>query len=116
MIEEYGGFVKQLQVEGVDGDNLSRGLKILADSTICSGCKAEIPDYPKGEKERCDIRRCCSEKGFSLCSECTSFPCSMLENNPGVIKWQTIENLKAIERIGLQQWIDEHWKAHTSSN
>jgi len=116
MFEEYGGFLKQLQAKGVDSDNISRGLKILADSTICSGCKAEIPNYSKGEKERCDIRQCCSERGFSLCSDCTSFPCPTLESNPGVIKWQTIENLKAIEKIGLEQWIDEQWKDHTSNS
>ncbi len=115
LFQEYGGFVKQLQAEGVDGDNFSQGLQILAESKICSGCKAEIPDYLKGEKERCDIRQCCFERGFSLCSECASFPCSKLKSKPGVVKWRTIENLKAIEKVGLEQWIEDQWKAHTSN-
>ena len=114
MFESYGRFVKQFQRNDIDSDNFSRGLEVLAESGICSGCKAEVPNYSNGEKDRCDIRQCCYEKELSLCSECPSFPCAKLETNPGVIKWKTIENLKAIEKIGLKQWIDNHWKEYTS--
>jgi hypothetical protein len=115
MFQDYGGFVERFQREGIDGDNFLRGLEVLAQSQICSGCKAEVPDYSKGEKDRCDIRQCCSERGYSLCSECSSFPCSKLKANPGVIKWKTVENLKVIEKIGLKQWIDNQWRDYTSN-
>jgi hypothetical protein len=115
MIQDYGGFSKLFQRESVDGDNFARGLEVLAESGICSGCKAEVPDYSKVEKDRCDIRQCCFENGYSLCSECESFPCLKLKSNPGVIKWKTVENLEAIDKIGLKQWIDNHWKDYTSN-
>ena len=114
MFKNYGGFVKQFQRGGIDGDNFSRGLEVLAQSQICSGCKAEVPDYSKGEKDRCDIRQCCYEKELSLCSECPSFPCLKLKSNPGVIKWRIVENLESIEKIGLTRWIDDHWTDFTS--
>ncbi len=115
MFKDFGGFVKQFQREGIDGDNFSRGLEVLAESGICSGCKAEIPDYSKGERDRCEIRQCCFEKEYPLCSNCASFPCPKLKSNPGVIKWRTIENLETIEKIGIKQWIDSQWKDYTSN-
>ncbi|MFW9910829.1 MAG: DUF3795 domain-containing protein [Candidatus Thorarchaeota archaeon] len=112
MLDQYGGFTKLFGRNEIDADNLARGLEVLANSGICSGCKAEIPDYSGGEEERCEIRRCCSGKGYSVCSECDDFPCELLKNNPGVVKFHTIENLKDIDRIGLERWIDEWWKRY----
>ncbi len=103
MINEYNGF-KRLFEKKVDTKNLLQGLKILADSSICSGCKAET-----GADERCAIRRCCSSRGFVLCSECSEFPCVTLREHPGVIKFHCIENLREIEKIGLDKWIDKQW-------
>ncbi len=103
VIHEYNGF-KRLFEGKVDIDNLMKGLHILADSSICSGCKAET-----GANERCAIRRCCSNRGFDLCSECSEFPCETLKTNPGVIKFHCIENLNEIHERGLDKWIDEQW-------
>lgn len=112
MLHEYDGF-KRLLKGNVNSDTVIKGLSILAESTICSGCKAET-----GANERCAIRRCCSQKGFDLCSECDNFPCEILKTNPGVIKFHCLENLTSIDTIGLKQWIDQQWKPpqeHTSS-
>jgi hypothetical protein len=112
MFNQYSGFTKLFGKQNVDVDNFSKGLEVLANSGICSGCKAEIPDYSRGEEERCAIRRCCSGKNYSICSECEKFPCETLRNNPGVLKFHTIENLENIDKIGLQRWIDDWWKGY----
>ena len=103
MVQEYGGF-KRLFQDKVDVNHLLHGLNILAESSICSGCKAET-----GANERCAIRKCCSSKGFDLCSACSEFPCETLKKNPGVIKFHCIENLFKIKEIGIGQWIDQQW-------
>jgi len=33
------------------------------------------------------------------------FPCQTLRENPGVIKFHTIENLQEMRRIGTESWI-----------
>lgn len=104
MIQEYDGF-KRLFKDKVDIDNLTKGLKKLVDSTICSGCKAET-----GANARCTIRMCCTSKGYDLCGECPDFPCETLKSNPGVIRFHCIENLQEIEKIGLEAWIDKQWQ------
>lgn len=54
MAEEYG--FKRLLEGKIDVDNLKSGLRILANSGICSGCKTEIAIKP--EEDRCKIRQC----------------------------------------------------------
>jgi hypothetical protein len=83
MIEEYEGFKKLFKKEDVVLDNLILGLTALAESGICPGCKAGVTDSAGGEKDRCDIRQCCTKKGFLLCSECANFPCDLLKKNLG---------------------------------
>ena len=103
MINEYEGF-KRLFEGMVNVANLIRGLEILAESGICSGCKAEIKN-----DGRCKIRTCCFEKGFDLCSECPEFPCETLKTNPGVIKFHCLVNFQEIGEMGLDHWIDKQW-------
>ena len=59
------------------------------------------------EDDRCKIRQCCFRKGFDLCNECTDFPCDLLKNNPGVIRFHCIENLAEIKEKGIRYWIDK---------
>lgn len=106
MLEEYG--FKRLLEGKINKENFKLGLQILADSGICSGCKAEIAKNP--EEDRCKIRQCCHSKGFDLCSECSEFPCEILKTNPGVIKFHCIENLIEIKEKGVKNWIDKQWK------
>ena len=104
-VEQYG-FGKLLEGKA-DRENLMAGLQVLAQSGICSGCKAEIAQTPK--EDRCQIRQCCFSKGFDLCNQCGDFPCDTLKNNPGVIKFGCIENLKKIKETGLNAWVDKQW-------
>ena len=109
LLEEYG--FRRLLEGRVDIENLKRGMLILADAGICSGCKAEIA--PNRVEDRCEIRQCCYGKGFYLCSECPQFPCERLKTNPGVIKFHCLENLTAISEQGLKHWIDKQWPGVT---
>jgi hypothetical protein len=115
MVEEYEGFKRLFKREGVVLDNFILGLTTLAKSGICPGCKADVANLAKGEQDRCDIRQCCSSKEYLLCSECTDFPCDLLKNNPGVIKWRCIENLQEIKEKGLEKWIDNQWTNYIKS-
>ncbi|MEO0019602.1 MAG: DUF3795 domain-containing protein [candidate division WOR-3 bacterium] len=102
LLEEHG-FGKLLENK-VNRNELKKGLKMLAGAGICSGCKAEI-----AENDRCSIRQCCYKKGFYLCRECSQFPCKLLKENPGVIKFHCIENLIEIRDKGIKTWIDRQW-------
>lgn len=101
-MEEYDGFRRILEGK-VDPENFMEGLRLLSETSICSGCKAEM-------RERCEIVGCCVEKGFDHCDECAEFPCETLKEKPGVIKFHTIENLQEIRKIGIQEWIDKQWQ------
>jgi hypothetical protein len=105
MLDDYG--FKRLLEGKVDADNFKLGLEILANSGICSGCKAEVSENP--EEDRCKIRQCCFRKGFDLCVECSEFPCELLKTNPGVIKFHCIENLREIKEKGVKHWVDKQW-------
>ncbi|MEW6685520.1 MAG: DUF3795 domain-containing protein [Candidatus Edwardsbacteria bacterium] len=106
MLNEYG--FKRLLEGKVDVENFKLGLQILANSGICSGCKAEVAKNPK--KDRCKIRQCCFSKNLDLCNECPDFPCALLKSNPGVIKFHCVENLNEIKEKRIKHWIDKQWK------
>jgi hypothetical protein len=112
MLEEYG--FKRLLEGKVNIENFKEGLRILANTSIDSGCKAEIAENP--EEDRCKIRQCCTEKGFDLCSECAEFPCDLLESNLGVVKFHCIENLKEIKEKGIEHWIDKQLSIRRESS
>ena len=105
MLDEYG--FKRLLEGKVDANNFKLGLEMLANSGICSGCKAEVSEKP--DEDRCKIRQCCFRKGFDLCVECAEFPCELLKTNPGVIKFHCIENSREIKEKGVKHWVDKQW-------
>ncbi|KPL05809.1 hypothetical protein AMJ71_10835 [candidate division TA06 bacterium SM1_40] len=113
MMKLYGGFRKQLEGKA-DPEEITRGLEVLSESGICSGCKAELEKDP--ETDRCAIRQCCAAKGLLLCSECPDFPCEMLATNPGVIRFGCLENLRQIGERGIERWIDEQWEKETGTS
>jgi hypothetical protein len=111
MVEAYG--FRNLLEGKADRENLMLGLGILANSNICSGCKAEVAKNP--EEDRCKIRQCCYSKGFNLCAECPEFPCELLKTNPGVVKFHCMENLEEIRDKGIKHWVDKQWKEFAMS-
>jgi len=111
MLETYG--FKKFLGEEVDIENFKLGLKNLSNVPVDPGCKMDLREIP--DEDRCQIRQCCSTKGFDLCNECSDFPCDLLKNNPGVIKFGCIENLKEIKEKGLEHWIDKQYSKHLES-
>lgn len=109
MVEEYGGFKRWLEGK-VDIESFKEGLRILANTSIDSGCKAEIAKNPRDD--RCKIRQCCFQKGYDLCNECPDFVCDLLKSNLGVIKFHCIENLMEIKEKGIRYWIDKQLQVH----
>ena len=109
MFDTYNGFRRLLDGQ-VNADDVRKALEILSNTSICSGCKLQIADGI--ETDRCDIRRCCFEKGFDICADCAEFPCEKLRTNAGVIKFNCIENLYEIKRDGIEQFIEKQWKMH----
>ncbi|KPK62604.1 hypothetical protein AMJ83_10325 [candidate division WOR_3 bacterium SM23_42] len=97
----------------LDIERFKEGLRNLANSSICPGCKAEA-GVRKPDEDRCRIRQCCYNKNFDLCNECSDFPCETLKSNPGVIKFRCIENLQEIKQKGLREWIDRQWKNYVT--
>ena len=97
------GFQKWLEGK-VDIENFKKGLEVLANTTICSGCKQEIAGNP--EDDRCRIRQCCDRRGLDLCSECPEFPCEILSSNPGVVKFGCVQNLREMQEKGFEAWVD----------
>ena len=74
---ELFGFKKLLK-DKVDIKNLKRGLKIMANSSICPGCKAEADRLPA--EDRCKIRQCAIANEVELCSTCSNFPYAKFSN------------------------------------
>lgn len=114
IIEMYG--FGRLLKDRVDIENMKTGLRILANSSIDSGCKADLAERrSRGERpedDRCHIRQCCFSKGFDLCSECSDFPCNLPKSNPGVIKFNCIENLTEIRQMGIEHWLNKYWNEY----
>ena len=106
------GLKKQLG-DNVDIEKFRMGLNNLANSSICPGCKVDV-NVEKPDEDRCTIRQCCHGKGYDLCNECTDFPCETLKNNPGVIRFHCIENLREIKEKGIRGWIDRQWKKYVT--
>jgi hypothetical protein len=111
-LEEYG--FKKLFEGKADIESCREGLRILANISIDSGCKAEIAENP--EEDRCEIRQCCSGKDLDLCCECPQFPCDLLESNSGVVKFHCIENLEEIKEKGIERWIYRQLSVHRESS
>lgn len=106
MLEEFSNFPKLL---GEEGKKVAEAMAKLSGTSICSGCQQEGT-----VNDRCAIRACCRSKGLTHCSECPDFPCKTLSENPGVIKFKTLENFAEIARIGFEAWVDRQWKEHVA--
>ena len=89
----------------------------------CLGCRTE---EKRGQKRKskwgCKIRTCChNEKNLDFCIECEVYPCknlsklknSHLEDERFDYRHQMFYNLVRIEKIGLEEWLEEQseiWK------
>ncbi|MBU3949058.1 MAG: DUF3795 domain-containing protein, partial [Proteobacteria bacterium] len=70
--------------------------EVKPEYVICDGCRSE-GRLSYFCRNKCKMRKCCTDKGFHSCIECFDFPCKELEfelNNAPEAK----NNLKKLER------------------
>jgi len=86
-------FRKQIGLEEVDFKDVA-----------CGGCRSSILFKYCAE---CSLRDCASEKGVEWCYECEDFPCQMLSDWQSRWRMPTIENLREIQKLGLENWLEQ---------
>ena len=79
---------------------------------VCRGCGCMCKTCAAHwHHQSCPIFKCADEKGFTTCAECSEMPCTMLIQFANDPIWRThlpaIENLRRIEKIGLDLWLEE---------
>jgi hypothetical protein len=85
-----------------------RGLDLKPEQIRCEGCRC--PPEQNWSKD-CNMLLCATEKRHRYCFECACFPCQHLERfaSDGVDHHKrTVENLCAMKRLGLGEWIHRH--------
>lgn len=88
-LKDYNKFVKMLDF-----------ITDLKCSTICR-------DREEGETT-CTIRKCCIEKKYYACHECSDFEtCDKLQTMVGLHRDSCVKNLKTIKEMGVEKWIAE---------
>lgn len=98
-----------------DLDRISRENAIPVKLLNCMGCRSNIVSL---YCRNCSIKKCCIEKGISVCVECYEFPCSVLrafENDRCLHHKGIIKSQKDILKIGIEGYIkkqEERWKCN----
>lgn len=79
------------------------------DTIRCNGCRSDRDEYHWAPD--CPILDCCVyQKHLSYCSECSDFPCKILE------KWgaeynhhaKAVERLSEMKKEGTEKWLITH--------
>jgi len=79
-------------------------------SNECRKCRGRLEAQPS---PKCEILTCATEKGHQYCFECDEFPCRKVDDysSDGYAHHkQTVENMKKIKEIGLENWIAKQEK------
>lgn len=104
-----GGCLCNIARETSTVEEFAKKLNKPVEQLICPDCKvAKHPD--------CSFVVCCEAKGYETCAECEEMPCEELTrfaNNGREHCAMTIENLKRIREIGLDDWLLEQKQAYT---
>ena len=80
------------QQEVADAWHRIYGLNEPAEAISCAGCLG--PDESLFHSSvRCTARRCCLEKGFKSCAECSNISCELLERAQSV--WDGVPQIGA---------------------
>jgi hypothetical protein len=87
----------------VCGINCAR-CKLLEEGK-CAGCRGPLDQH---WSPNCKLARCAEAKGHRYCFECDELPCDRLlafASDGHEHHRITVENLKAMKEVGLEQWI-----------
>lgn len=88
----------------------------LRKKRTCAGCRGPEDSQP-AYCSRCQIRNCALDRGMDICSECSSFPCTLVKriDKRYRVKYQVslIENAIRIKAVGANQFLLEEEKKWT---
>jgi hypothetical protein len=80
-------------------------LQALIDFMTRLKCPKTCRARNEGET-KCEIRKCCREKRFYACHECSEFEsCKKLLSLSGLHGESHVKNLRAIREMGIENWI-----------
>ncbi|KPK63409.1 hypothetical protein AMJ83_06990 [candidate division WOR_3 bacterium SM23_42] len=86
-----------------DYDKLYEMLSFITTLRCSKVCRHKT----KGET-KCEIRKCCTEKGFYACHECNDFEtCDKIKKLTEPHGDAPIKNLRAIKEVGIEDWINK---------
>ena len=89
----------EMRSEGeFDFQQFVAGLEWFIQNATCPGCQQG------GGPAWCEVKKCCSEKGFRICFECEEFPCSNIES---VADPDTRDRYKRFREVGFERWLEE---------
>jgi hypothetical protein len=88
---------------------VARNMNLPVEKVVCRGCRDENGTIGfAGMTEPCNVFKCITKKGISLCSECGDFPCYHLHpyadkasERPHNAK---VFNLSLIKKMGIEAW------------
>jgi len=85
--------------EGVFGfKQFLKGLEWFIDNARCPGCRLG------GGPSWCEVKKCCTQKGLSVCFECKEFPCSEFKV---VADPDTMDRYERFKELGFEGWVEE---------
>jgi hypothetical protein len=87
-----------------------RGKIFGPEQITCDGCRGPLEAH---WSEGCKMMLCAKRKEVQYCFECTDFPCSLLKafaSDGAAHHKRTVDNLKSMKEIGLEEWIAEQDK------
>jgi len=81
------------------------GIKIDPNNLWCEGCQG--PEAKMWcECRICLIRRCGKSHGVKICTECSHYPCPVMELWLSESNYSP-KNLREINKLGLDQWLSK---------
>ena len=84
--------------EAFDFKQFVKGLEWFIDNAKCPGCRQG------GGPPWCEVRKCCSEKGWRICFECREFPRSKFAEYADP---DTMDRYERSKEIGFERWVME---------
>ncbi len=80
---------------------LSKTLHCREEEVTCNGCR-ELTEACWGN--RCKIKLCAEQGGFSYCFECSRFPCSNLKKLATGYREMPLQQLREIREMGAEEF------------
>jgi hypothetical protein len=91
---------------------LAAQMQFSEEESKCYGCRSK---KRLSYCEKCKMFACAGERGIDFCSECDEYPCNDLKRFQSAMphRIDLWDNLKKINSIGYQKWLQEIKKNYT---